>query len=52
MELAELKNSKKNGKKLENTAKTSSEPSTPSYSYDKLNEYTDTSRKKTFSDTF
>ena len=46
MELADLTNSEKNRKRLENTTSPYSAPSTPSYSYDKLNEYSETSCKK------
>ena len=41
MELAELKNLKKNRKQIDNTTYPSSALSTPSYSYDRLNENTD-----------
>ena len=37
---------KQNRKRLENTTDHSSVPSTPSYSYNSLNKYTDISRKK------
>ena len=36
---------KQNRKKLDNTTDSYSSPSTPSYSYNKLSEYTDISRK-------
>ena len=41
MELAELKNSKKNSNQLDNVTDLYSAPSPPSYSYYKLNENTD-----------
>ena len=46
MELSELVNPEKNRKQLENTTDTYSGASTPSYSYDKLNENTDINSKK------
>ena len=46
MELAKLTNLEKKIKWLENTTDTSSEPSTPSYGYDKLNENTDIASKQ------
>ena len=46
MELFELTNSGKIRKKIDNTTDTSLAPSTPSYSYNKLNENTDITSKK------
>ena len=47
--MADLENLEKNRKRLNNTTDPSSTPSNPSYSYDKFNEYTDISHKKTLS---
>ena len=45
------KNILKNRKRLDNTTSHYSAPSTPSYSYNKLNEYTDIARKEITAET-